>query len=74
MEPGICIHIRKLIENSMRKVNQLFNVIISNKNINLTMCKLMLLSVNRPSIEYGSELKEGNKSQSLKSIILDVAK
>ena len=36
----------------------------------------MLLSVIRPSIEYGSEVWEGNKRQagSLESIILDGAK
>ena len=36
----------------------------------------MLLSVIRPSIEYGCEVWEGNKSQasSLESIILDGAK
>ena len=35
----------------------------------------LLLSVIRPSIEYGSEVWEGNKSQagSLESIILDGA-
>ena len=36
----------------------------------------LLLSVIRPSIEYGSEVWEGNKSQtgSLESIVLDGAK
>ena len=42
------------------------------------MCRLLLLSVIRPtcSIEYGSEVWEGNKSQtgSLEYIILDGAK
>ena len=38
--------------------------------------KLLLLSVIRPSIEYGAEVWEGNKSQvdALESIILGVAK
>ena len=38
--------------------------------------RLLLLSDIRPSIEYGSEVWEGNKSQagSLESIILDGAK
>ena len=38
--------------------------------------RLLLLSVIRPSIEYGSDVWEGNKSQagSLESIILDGAK
>ena len=57
------------------KVNQLHKV-ISNRNINSSARDLMLLSVIRLSIEYGSEVWEGNKGQagSLKSIILDEAK
>ena len=49
---------------------------ISNKNINLSAHRLLLLSVIRPSIEYGSEVWEGNKSHagSLESILLDGAK
>ena len=45
-----------------KKVNQLHKV-ISNRNINLSARRLLLLSVIRPSIEYGSEVWEGNKSQ-----------
>ena len=58
-----------------KKVNQLHKV-ISNRNVNLSTRRLLLLSVIRPSIEYGSEVWEGNKSQarSLESIILDGAK
>ena len=42
----------------------------------MSACRLLLLSVIRPSIEYGSEVWEGNKSQagSLESIILEGAK
>ena len=42
----------------------------------MSASRLLLLSVIRPSIEYGSEVWEGNKSQagSLESIILDGAK
>ena len=74
MEPGICIIIRKLLDNGRKRVNQLHKV-ISNRNINLSACKHLLLSVIRPSIEYGSEVWEGNKTQagSLESI-LDGAK
>ena len=56
-------------------IKQLHKV-ISNRNINLSACRHLLLSVIRPSIEYGSEVWEGNKSQagSLESIILDGAK
>ena len=69
------LHIRKLIDNGRKKVNQLHKV-ISNRNINLSARRLLLLSVIRPSIEYGSEVWEGNKSQagSLESIILNGAK
>ena len=51
--------------------NQLHNV-ISNRDINLTAHRLLLLSVIRPSIEYGGEIWEGNKGQvaGLESIIL----
>ena len=61
--------------HSRRRVNQLHKV-ISNRNINLSARRHLLLSVIRPSIEYGSEVWEGNKSQagSLGSIILDGAK
>ena len=68
------MHIKKLLDNGRKKVNQLHKV-ISNRNVNLSASRL-LLSVIRPSIEYGSEVWEGNKSQagSLKSIIMDGAK
>ena len=58
-----------------KRVNQMHKV-ISNKNINLSARRLLLLSVIRTSIEYGSDVWEGNKSQagSLESIILDGAK
>ena len=63
------MHIKKLLENGRKKVNQLYKV-ISNKNINLNARKLLLLSVIRPTIEYGSEVWKVNKSQagSLESI------
>ena len=69
------MHIKKLLDNGRKKVNQLHKV-ISNRNVNLSARRLLLLSVFRPSIEYGSEVWEGNKSQSgsLESIILDGAK
>ena len=68
------MHIKKLLDNGREKLNQLHKV-ISNRNINLSAGRLLLLSVIRPtcSIEYGSEVWGGNKSQagSLESIILD---
>ena len=54
-------HIKKLIQNG-KQVNQL-NSIISNRYINLSAHRMLLLSVLRPSLEYGSEVWEGNKSQ-----------
>ena len=68
MERGICI----LKNNKGRKkVNQLHSV-ISNRDINLTAGRLLLLSVIKPSIEYGEEIWEGSKGQvaGLDSIIL----
>ena len=64
-------HIKKLIQNGKKKVNKL-NSIISNRNINLSARRMLLLSVLRPSLEYGSEVWEGNKSQAatLESIML----
>ena len=41
------MHIRKLLDNGGRKVNQLHKV-ISNRNINLSTCRLLLLSVIKP--------------------------
>ena len=49
MEPAICIYIRKLLDNGRKRVNQLHKV-ISNRNINLSARRLLLLSVIRPSI------------------------
>ena len=61
--------------NGKRKVNQLNNI-IRNRYINLSARRMLLLSVLRPSLEYGSEVWEGNKSQaaSLESIMLGGAK
>ena len=68
-------HIKKLIQNRKTKVNQLQSI-ISNHNINLSARRMLLLSVIRPSLEYGSEVWEGNQSQaaSLESIMLGGAK
>ena len=50
--------------------------IISNRDINLSARRLLLLSVIRPSIEYGSEVWESNKGQTnaLESVVLGGAK
>ena len=52
----------QLLDDGRKKVNQLHRV-ISNRNINLSVHRLLLLSVIRPSIKYGSEVWEGNTSQ-----------
>ena len=68
------MHIKKLLDNGGIKVNQLHKF-ISKSNINLSALGLLLLSVIRFSIEYGSEVWEGNNSRedSLESIVLDGA-
>ena len=69
------VHLKKVLDNGRKKVNQLHSV-ISNRDINLSARRLLLLSVIRPSIEYGGKVWEGNKSQvdDLESIILGGAK
>ena len=49
------MHIQKVCDNCKKKVNQLHSV-FSNRDINLTARRLLLLSVVRPSLEYGSEI------------------
>ena len=46
------VHLKKVLDNGRKKVNQLHSV-ISNRDINLSARRLLLLSVIRPSIEYG---------------------
>ena len=69
------MYIRKILNNGRRKVNQL-HMVISNRNINLSALRLLLLSVITPSIKYGREVWEGNMHQagSLECIKLDGAK
>ena len=65
-------HIKKLIQNGKQKVNQLNS--ISNRYINLSARRMLLLSVLRPSLEYGSEVWKINKSQaaSLESKVVNM--
>ena len=65
------MHIQKVHDNCKKKVNQLHSV-ISNRDINLTAWRLLLLSVVRSSLENGSEIWDCNKSQAraLETIIL----
>ena len=64
-------HVKRVISSGRKEVNQLHSI-ISNRNINLSARRLLLLSVLRPSIEYGSEVWKCNKSQAsaLESILL----
>ena len=64
-----------MISNGRKKVNQLHSI-ISYRKINLSAQRLLLLSVLRPSIEYGSEVWKCNESQAsaLESILLGGAK
>ena len=48
------VHLKKVLDNGRKKVNQ-FHRVISNRDINLSARRLLLLSVIRPSIEYGGE-------------------
>ena len=64
------VHIKKVVASG-KKVNQLHSV-ISNRDINLSARRLLLLAVVRPTLEYGSEVWEANKAQAgaLESIVL----
>ena len=67
---GYDIHEKRVISNGKKKVNQLHSI-LSNRNINLRAQRLLLLSVLRPSIEYGSEVWKCSKTQTsaLESIL-----
>lgn len=69
------MHIKKVLDSGRKKVNQLHSV-LSNRDINMSARRLLLLSVVRPSLEYGSEVWEGNKCQvaAIESVILGGAK
>ena len=62
------MHLKRVLDNGK---NQLHSI-ISNTDINLTA----LLSVIRPSIEYGTEVWESNKGQTnaLESVVFEGAK
>ena len=49
---------------------------IVNRDINLSAHRLLLLAVVRPTLEYGSEVWEANKTQAaaLESVMLEGAK
>ena len=68
-------HVKDVCVNGRKKLNQLHSV-LSNRDINLCARTLLLLSVVRPSIEYGSAVWDCNKDQAsaLEAIILGGAK
>ena len=45
--------LKRVLDNGRKKVNQLHSI-ISNRDVNLSAHRLLLLSVLRPSVEYGS--------------------
>ena len=55
---------------------RLVKCIVSNRDIDLTARRLLLISVVRPTLEYGSEVWEGNKAQAaaLESVMIGGAK
>ena len=66
-------HVKKVIDSGRTKLNQMHSV-ISNRSINLSARRMLLLAVVRPSLEYGNEVWECNKGQAnaLESTILGV--
>ena len=54
--------------NDRKKRNQLHSI-LSNRDINLCARRLLLLSVVRPSIEYGRDCNK-NQASALEAIIL----
>ena len=69
------MHIKRVVDAGKRKLNHLHSI-ISNRNFNLSARRLLLLSVIRPTLEYGNEIWDGSKCKvdALESIILRGAK
>ena len=56
-------HVNDVCVNGRKKLNQLHSVLSNRDIINLCARRLLLLSVVRPSIEYGSAVWDCNKNQ-----------
>ena len=56
-------HVQKVINNGKKKLNQLHRF-LSNRNISTVARRLLLVSILRPTLEYGSEVWACNKRQS----------
>ena len=61
------VHIKNVLDNGRR-----INSVISNRDINLSARRSLLLAVVRPTLEYGSDVWEANKTQAaaLESVML----
>ena len=59
---------KKGLQNGRKKISQVH----SNKDIDLTARRLLLILVVRSTLEYGSEVWEGNKAQAaaLESVMI----
>ena len=68
-------HVKRVLQNGRKKISQVHSI-ISNRDIDLTARRLLLISVVRPTLEYGSEVWEGNKAQAaaLESVMIGGAK
>ena len=65
-------HAKRVLQNGRKKISQVH----SDRDIDLTARRLLLISVVRPTLEYGSEVWEGNKAQAaaLESVMIGGAK
>ena len=65
-------HVKRVLQNGRKKISQVH----SNRDIDLTARRLLLILVVRPTLEYGSEVWEGNKTQAaaLESVMIGGAK
>ena len=65
-------HAKRVLQNGRKNISQVH----SNRDIDLTARRLLLISVVRPTLEYGSEVLEGNKAQAaaLESVKIGGAK
>ena len=61
-------HVKRVLQNGRKKISQV--------HCDLTARRLLLISVVRPTLEYGSEVWEGNKVQAavLESVMIGGAK
>ena len=68
-------HVKRVLQNGRKQISQVHSI-ISNRDIDFTARRLLLISVVRPTLEYGSEVWEGNKAQAaaLESVMIGGAK